>query len=102
MDPSVFGPFAFDRRTATLTLDGEPVAIGSRSAALLAVLLDADGVVVSKTDLMERAWPGMTVEEGNLTVQIAALRKALGQRADNSDWIVTIPRVGYRLLTAEA
>ena len=51
---------------------------------------------------MERVWPGMTVEEGNLTVQVAALRKALGQRADNSDWIVTVARIGYRLWTEDA
>jgi TolB-like protein len=47
---------------------------------------------------MEAGWPGLIVEEGNLTVQIAALRKALGPREDGQDWIITVPRVGYRLL----
>jgi TolB-like protein/Tfp pilus assembly protein PilF len=51
---------------------------------------------------MERVWPGTSVEEGNLTVQMAALRKALGQRADNSDWITTVARIGYRLSTEDA
>jgi TolB-like protein len=49
---------------------------------------------------MEAGWPGTVVEEGNLTVQIAALRKALGSRPDGSEWIVTVPRVGYRLVRA--
>lgn len=97
-----FGPFVFNRANKALTRDGKHVALGGRSAALLTALLDAEGSVVSKADLMERVWPGMTVEEGNLTVQVAALRKALGQRADNSDWIVTVSRSGYRLFTEEA
>ncbi len=46
---------------------------------------------------MDRAWPGLAVEEGNLTVQIATLRKILGARPDGTEWIVTVPRVGYRL-----
>ena len=50
---------------------------------------------------MEAGWPGTVVEEGNLTVQIAALRKALGSRPDGSEWIVTVPRVGYRLVRSE-
>ena len=44
------------------------------------------------------AWPGIIVEDGNLTVQIAALRKALGTAEGGQDWIATVPRVGYRLV----
>jgi TolB-like protein/Flp pilus assembly protein TadD len=102
MDTVTFGPFAFNRRNGTLTRDGKHVALGGRSSALLTALLDANGAVVSKADLMERVWPGVSVEEGNLTVQIAALRKALGQRADKSDWIVTVARIGYRLSAEDA
>ena len=102
MDTVTFGPLAFHRRNGTLTRDGKHVALGARSSALLTALLDANGSVVSKADLMERVWPGTTVEEGNLTVQMAALRKALGQRADKSDWIVTVARIGYRLWTEDA
>jgi TolB-like protein/Tfp pilus assembly protein PilF len=102
MDTVTFGRLAFNRRNGTLTRDGKQVALGSRSSALLTALLDANGSVVSKADLMERVWPGLSVEEGNLTVQMAALRKALGQRADSSDWIVTVARVGYRLWAEDA
>jgi DNA-binding winged helix-turn-helix (wHTH) protein len=102
MDPMMFGHFAFNRGSGTLTREGKHIPLGSRSSALLKALLDANGSVVSKGDLMERVWPGSTVEEGNLTLQVAALRKALGQRADNSDWIVTVARIGYRLWHEDA
>ncbi|MGO7643925.1 winged helix-turn-helix domain-containing tetratricopeptide repeat protein [Rhizobium ruizarguesonis] len=92
-----FGPFLYDPVTGSLWRDGKSVATGPRSVALLGLLLEAEGRVVTKADLMERAWPGLTVEEGNLTVQIATLRKLLGARPDGTEWIVTVPRVGYRL-----
>jgi DNA-binding winged helix-turn-helix (wHTH) protein len=63
---------------------------------LLCALLQAPGQVLSKSALMEAAWPGLVVEESNLTVQIAALRKLLGPQPDGRDWIVTVPTVGYR------
>jgi TolB-like protein len=92
-----FGPFVLDRSSRMLLSGGKPVALGQRAFALLDSLAGADGPV-DKAALMEAAWPGVVVEEGNLTVQIAALRKALGTRPDGSEWIVTVPRVGYRLL----
>lgn len=92
-----FGPFLLDRGAQTLLSGGKPVALGQRAFALLDALAAADGPV-DKAALIEAAWPGTIVEDGNLTVQIAALRKALGTRADGQDWIVTVPRVGYRLL----
>lgn len=102
MDLVTFGPFVFSRSSGSLTRHGKHVPLGGRSAALLLAMLDARGSVVSKDDLLERAWAGATVEEGNLSVQVAALRKALGPRADDSDWIVTVPRVGYRLWSEDA
>ncbi|PDT10080.1 winged helix-turn-helix domain-containing protein [Rhizobium sp. M1] len=92
-----FGPFLYDPVTASLWREGRAVATGPRPAALLGLLLEAEGRVVTKADLMDRVWPGLAVEEGNLTVQIAALRKLLGARPNGTDWIVTVPRVGYRL-----
>ena len=93
-----FGAFAFDRERLTLSRDGHPVGLNSRGAALLAALLDANGAIVRKEALMDAAWPGTLVEEGNLSVQIAALRRALGERQDGEEWIATVPRVGYRLV----
>jgi TolB-like protein len=98
---AAFGPFVLDRARETVTRNGEPIAIGHRGFSLLAALLDARGEAASKAALMEAGWPGSIVEEGNLSVQIAALRKALGSRSDGSEWIVTVPRVGY-LMVGEA
>jgi len=92
----VFGPFEFITENGCLLRDSRPVAIGARGASLLAVLLAADGRIVAKSALMDAVWPGLAVEESNLSVQIAALRKLLGPASDGGDWIVTVPRVGYR------
>ena len=65
---------------------------------LLAALAQRPGESLTKAELMDAAWPGMAVEEGNLTVQIAALRKLLGPGPDGGDWIATLPRIGYRFV----
>jgi TolB-like protein/DNA-binding winged helix-turn-helix (wHTH) protein/Tfp pilus assembly protein PilF len=97
-----FGPFAFDEARGLLLREGEPLALGNRALAVLGALLRANGQTVGKSELMEAAWPGTVVEEANLTVQIAALRKAMGATRDGNEWIVTVPRVGYRLPRPEA
>lgn len=94
-----FGPFVLDRGARRLLSSGKTVALGQRAFALLETLAATDGPV-AKADLIEAAWPGTVVEEGNLTVQIAALRKALGPRPDGSEWILTVPRLGYRLVSS--
>jgi TolB-like protein/DNA-binding winged helix-turn-helix (wHTH) protein len=100
----VFGPFVLDPAAGVLRRQGTVIPLGQRALALLAALLDADGQPVGKDELLRRAWPGMVVEEANLSVQIAALRKALGPAPDGRDWIATVPRFGYRLprLAADA
>jgi TolB-like protein len=95
--PLAFGPFAYDDATGTLWRDGAPVALGGRAMAVLGALLAAGGGVVTRDALIEAAWNGAVVEDGNLAVQIAGLRKALGPRDDGEEWITTVPRVGYRL-----
>jgi DNA-binding winged helix-turn-helix (wHTH) protein len=66
--------------------------------ALLRTLIDRAGAPVTKDALMEAAWPGLAVEDSNLTVQIAALRRALGEVPGGEGWIVTLPRRGYRFV----
>lgn len=95
--PIDFGPFTFDPARMLLVRDGVGVGLGARGAVLLDVLLSAGGNVVTKQELLDAAWPGAVVEENNLSVQIAALRKALGERQSGEDWIVTVPRLGYRM-----
>lgn len=91
-----FGDFRLDTERKVLTKYGQAVPIGHRGLILLETLLAAQGRIVSKAELMDLAWPSQSVEESNLSVQIAALRKALGPRSDGNDWIVTVPRIGYQ------
>ena len=99
-----FGPFVLDTGAGTLLRGNVPVAIGHRGLKLLAALVGRPGEILSKAELLEAAWPGTAVEEGNLTVQIAQLRKLLGQPAGDGngggEWIATVPRVGYRFTGA--
>ncbi len=94
--PLVFGPFALDPRNGSLLRGGVAVPLGYRAMLLLAEFARRPGVVLGKAALMDAAWPGMAVEESNLSVQISQLRKLLGETPDGGEWITTIPRVGYR------
>src|ERR1051325_10687679 len=93
-----FGPFVLDTERGTLAREGRPVGISSRGFQLLKALLAASGKLVTKTDLMQAAWSDAAIEESNLSVQIAALRKQLGPAPDGGEWIVTVPRAGYRFV----
>ena len=96
MSRVAFGTFVLDMARGGLFRDGRPVPVNHKGISLLATLLRTPGEVVDKATLMDAAWPGMAVEESNLSVQIAALRKLLGAAPDGSGWIATVPRVGYR------
>jgi len=91
-----FGPFVLNSDAGTLTRQGVPVPVGYRGLLILTAMLRRPGEVLTKSDLMDAAWAGVTVEEGNLSVHIASLRKLLGPARDGAEWIATIPRVGYR------
>lgn len=96
--PLTFGPFTLDPDRRSLARDGVVLELGQRGCALLLALLRAGGEPVSKAALLDQVWPDSTVEEGNLTVQVAQLRKLMGQDDAGRDWIVTVPRIGYRLI----
>lgn len=85
------GSHVFNPGVSLADANGKAVAINQRGLAILEVLLSSHGNTVSKSELMDRFWPGQIVEEGNLTVQMAALRKLLGERPDGSEWIITVP-----------
>ena len=95
-----FGPFVLEPDTGTLLRQGVPVPVSYRGALVLAEMLRRPGDVLTKSELLDAGWRGMAVEEGNLSVQIAALRRLLGPAADGADWIATVPRVGYRFVAA--
>src|SRR5215469_3058893 len=94
----IMGPFRFDAEAAMLFRGAEPIALGQRAVALLRVLVERPGNPVSKDVLMEAAWSGLTVEESNLAVQIAALRRVFSEEPGGERWIETIPRRGYRFI----
>lgn len=95
-----FGPFQLNSGTGTLLREGEPMPVGQRGIRLLEALLQRPGDVLTKAELMDAAWPNMAIEEANLSVQIASLRKILGPAPGGREWIATIPRVGYRFVPA--
>ena len=83
-DVFLFEDFRLDRRAGGLfwhdaTGGSTPVAIGSRALGVLSVLVVRHGELVSKDEIMCAVWPGTTVEEHNLTVQISALRRVLDE-----------------------
>jgi TolB-like protein/Tfp pilus assembly protein PilF len=93
-----FGPFRFDTEAEILLRGDEVVGIGRRGLAVLRELLERPGEPVTKDYLIGTAWSGLSVEEANLTVQIAALRRVLADNPGGHAWIETLPRRGYRYM----
>lgn len=91
--PYRFGRFELSATERLLYADGQIVPVGNRAVDVLLSLLKRGGRLVSKTELLEEAWPGLVVEENNLQVQISTLRKLLG-----ADAIATVPGRGYRFM----
>jgi DNA-binding winged helix-turn-helix (wHTH) protein len=92
-----FGRFRLLRRRRQLVAAGVPIELGARAFDLLLVLLEANGSLITKDELLSRVWPGIVVSEENLKVQIFALRKALGE---DRNFIRTEFGRGYRFTGA--
>ena len=88
-----FGDYQLKQTSRTLVRRGRPVALGSKAFEVLTCLVVHAGEVVTKTELLEWAWPESHVEEGTLAQHIFALRKAFGE---NAGYIVTVPGRGYQ------
>ena len=93
-----FDNFRLDVPNRQLLRDGRPVPLPSKAFDMLVVLIENDGRLMSKDELFSRVWPDQSVEESNLTVQVSAIRKALGERKDNPHYIVTVSGHGYRFI----
>src|SRR4051794_24942220 len=79
-----------------LLLEGDkPVRLGSRAFDILIALVERAGEVVSKEELIARAWPTTFVEEANLKIQVSALRRALGDGQGDNRYVATIVGRGY-------
>jgi predicted ATPase/DNA-binding winged helix-turn-helix (wHTH) protein len=92
---ATFGPFTLIP-ARHLLLDGEvPVRLGSRALTLLCALVERAGAVLSRDELVAKIWPATVVEETSLRVQVAALRKVLGEGERGGRYIVNVVGRGY-------
>ena len=90
-----FGPFRLFAAERQLKKGDEPLQLGGRALDTLIALVERAGEVVTQRELIARVWPDVTVEEANLRVHIASLRKALGDGREGTRYIVTVPGRGY-------
>ncbi|WP_321864693.1 ATP-binding protein [Pseudomonas paraveronii] len=90
-----FGPYRIHPRQRLVLEAGRPLRLGRRAVEILLILLEQAGNVVSKQELIARVWPKSVVEDGNLRVHMAALRKALGDGQAGQRYIVTVAQRGY-------
>ncbi|WP_165186062.1 winged helix-turn-helix domain-containing protein [Caulobacter soli] len=94
----LFGPFTLQPERQLLLRDDKPIRIGGRALDLLTALVERPGEVLSKKDLVSRAWPNLYIEECNLKVNIAALRRLLGETHAARQYIATVTGRGYRFI----
>src|SRR5215468_4409508 len=92
-----FGEFCVDPQSRVLRLRDEPIALTPKAFEVLVLLIQANGQVVSKNELMKAVWPDSFVEESNLTQTVFMLRKALGETAEQR-YILTVQGQGYRFV----
>src|SRR3954452_13920227 len=93
-----FGPFELNVAERSLRKANQVVPLGGRAYDILIALLENAGEVVGKAELIARAWPDVTVEEGSLRVHLSALRKALGDGQFGDKYIANIQGHGYSFI----
>jgi TolB-like protein/DNA-binding winged helix-turn-helix (wHTH) protein/Tfp pilus assembly protein PilF len=95
-----FGPYRLDPVERVLLRDGQPVVLPPKDLETLLALVERAGHIMEKEELIQKVWPGVFVEEGNLARRIFNLRQVLGDTEDGRKYIETIPRRGYRFIAA--
>src|SRR5689334_175612 len=93
-----FGSFRLDATQRLLLREGVAVPLTLKAFDLLLTLVESDGRVLTKDELMKRIWPDSFVEEANLSHHIHKLREALGEREQGDRYIETLARRGYRFV----
>jgi DNA-binding winged helix-turn-helix (wHTH) protein/TolB-like protein len=93
-----FGEFRLNPAEHSLLCDGKPVPLTPKSFEILVTLIERQGRLVTKDELMKKIWPDSFVEEANLSVNVSALRKALGDTPEHQQFIETVPKLGYRFI----
>ena len=95
-----FGAYRLDTQGRMLFREGVHVALPPKVAELLVALVQGEGSVLTREQLLQRLWPDTVVEEGSLTSHISLLRKALGEGSQAQDFIETLPKRGYRFVAS--
>jgi Tol biopolymer transport system component/DNA-binding winged helix-turn-helix (wHTH) protein len=93
-----FGPFRLDISQRVLVREGKTVPLTPKAVETLLVLVQSNGRVLEKDELMQKIWPDTFVEEVNLAHHISVLRKVLGESENGERYIQTVPRRGYRFV----
>src|SRR6185436_4313951 len=93
-----FQPYRMDPDDRALFRDDQPVSIPPKELETLLILVEKRGHIVGKQELLDRVWPGVFVEEGNLARHISYLRKRLGNPPAGGEFIETVPKRGYRFV----
>jgi predicted ATPase/DNA-binding winged helix-turn-helix (wHTH) protein len=93
-----FGPFELNAAERSLKKANQVIALGGRAYDILIALLEKAGEVVGKAELIARAWPDVTVDEGSLRVHLSALRKALGDGQFGDKYIASKQGHGYSFI----
>jgi DNA-binding winged helix-turn-helix (wHTH) protein/Tfp pilus assembly protein PilF len=93
-----FGPFSVDAGKRLLLRNGEPVPLAPKVLETLLVLIENRERVLSKDELLKLVWGDTIVEEGGLTRNVSVLRKTLGEKPEDHQYIVTVPARGYRFV----
>lgn len=97
-----FGEFEVDAEHRLLLKTGAPVTLKPKTFDLLLALVENHGRILTKNELLDKVWENQFVEENNLTVHVAALRKALGETKNENKFIVTVPGKGYQFVAEMA
>src|SRR5580692_9930462 len=93
-----FGPFRLVTAQRRLLEGDKPVRLGGRAFDILTALVERAGEVVSKEELIARAWPNTFVDEANLKIQVSALRRALGDGQGDNRYVVNVVGRGYNFV----
>ena len=93
-----FDSFRIDPEERVLMQNGSPIPLNPKAFEILTILVRHCERVVLKDDLMKTLWPDTFVEESNLSQHIFQLRKALGDKAHDPEYIVTVHGFGYKFL----
>jgi DNA-binding winged helix-turn-helix (wHTH) protein/TolB-like protein len=93
-----FDNFRLNPAEHSLLCGGKNVPLTPKSFEILIALIERQGMLVTKDELMRKIWPDSFVEEANLTVNVSVLRKAFGDTPGHQEFIETVPKRGYRFI----